>query len=289
MKKIFLTSAFVLCVFSQALFGVEWPQEDITEASIISDFAQNIGGKISTSIIFEEPAEVKAIKDGKILIVMSDIEDDSVFFPSTLGTCVIVSHEDDLISVYSNLDRTSVKEVTGSKKALKEGEFIGETGNSGWQQERSCLEFQIIDTQKSSAINPKILLPHIEKEKEYNLTGITLQNKEGTFFDLRERKSFPSGSYKVYHTRNKNISPYKMTATINGVIVDEISFDTVSMQNGILYVTGKKQYDSQDIYPKENLILTGEVMLTPGKSILGLTIESFLGKTKQLNYNLSIY
>ncbi len=289
MKKLFLTFAFILGAFSISLFAVEWPQEEITETSIISDFAQNISGKISTSIIFEEPAQVKNIKDGKILIIMSDSEDNSEFFPSALGTCVIVSHEDDLISVYSNLDETSVKEVTGTKKTLKEGEIIGETGNSGWQQERSCLEFQIIDTQKASAINPKILLPHNQKEMEYNLSGIMLQNKDGTFFDLRERKSFTAGSYKVYHTRNKNISPYKMTATINGVIVDEISFDTVTMQNGILYVTGKKQYDSQDIYPNQNLILTGEVMLTPGKSILGLTVESYLGKTKQINYNLSIY
>ena len=285
--------AFALIVFiffsTQSVFSVEWPQEDNSENSIVSYFAQNVSDRMSTSIIFSEPSGVKAIKDGKILIIMSDIEDDSEFFPSSLGSCVILSHEDDLISVYSNLEEASVQEQLHGKSSVTEGQIIGNTGNSGWQKERSCLEFQIIDTQKSSAINPKILLPRIEYEKDYNLNGITLQNKDGVFYDLKERKNFPSGSYKVYHTRNTIASPYKMTTTINGVIVDEISFDTITMQHGTLYVKGKKQYDSKTIYPNDNLILTGEVMLTPGKSILGLSVENFLGKSKQLNYNLTIY
>lgn len=278
----------LISLFSKT-FCVEWPQEDNSEGSIISYFAQNIDGSLSTSIIFSEPSEIKAVKDGHVLIVMSDAEDDCEFFPSALGTCVILSHDDDLISVYSNLDRDTLQQNIDSKQKFKEGELIGETGNSSWQKERCSLEFQIIDTQKSSAINPKILLPRTENEKDYSLTGIVLQNKEGTLYDLREHKVFPSGAYKVYHARNAIAAPYKITCSINGVIVDEIFFDTIGMQNGKLYVTGKKQYDSHDIYPDDNLILSGELMLTTGKSTLTLTVEDFLGKTKQANYTLSIY
>ncbi len=279
----------LICGLSLNLFAVEWPQEEISEEAIVSNFAQNIGGHLSTSIIFADPAEVKAIKDGKILIVISDIEDDSDFFPSTLGSSVILSHEDGLISVYSNLDRLSVNDNIGNKTTLEEGAVIGETGNSGWQNERSNLEFQIIDTQKSTAINPKILLPRTENEKDYSLNGIVLENKDGTIYDLREHKIFPSGQYKAYHTRNSIEAPYKITAAINGVIVDEISFDTIGIQNGRLYVIGKKQYDSADIFPDENRILSGEFMLTPGKSTLTLTVEKFSGKQKQVNYILSVY
>lgn len=279
----------ILCIFPNTLFSVDWPQEENTEKSISSYFAQNINGSLSTSLIFSEPADVKAVKEGRILIEISDTEDDSELFPSSLGTCVIIAHDDDLISVYSNLDKDSVNENLYNKQELKEGEIIGQTGNSGWQKDISSLEFQIIDTQKASAINPKILLPRIENEKEYTLSGIVLQNKEGTFYDLKEHKVFPSGAYKVYHTRNKIASPYKITTSINGVIVDEIFFDTISMQNGKLYVSGKKQYNSKDIFPDENLILSGELMLTSGKSTLTLAVENFLGKEKQVNYTLSIY
>ena len=303
MKKIItLTAAFFAMLFT--VNAVEWPVEDKAPDAIISYFGQNVGGNISKSIIFAKPKptqdkegniisvehEVKAVKEGKILIVMTELDDDSELFPSALGTSVILAHDDDLISVYSNLESQSVNLNTKNKTTLAEGEVIGNTGNTGWQAVPSSLEFQIIDNQNSAAINPKILLPRTEKETDYSLSGIMLQNKSGTFYDLRESKIFPAGTYKVYHTRNKTAMPYKLTCTINGVIEDEIFFDTITYQNGKLYLSGKeKRYNSEVLYADENLLLTGELTLTPGKSTLGITAETFLGKQKQLNYILSIY
>ena len=303
MKKIItLTAVFFAMLF--AVNAVEWPVEDKAPDAIISYFGQNVGGNISKSIIFAKPKptqdkegniisvehEVKAVKEGKILIVMTELDDDSELFPSALGTSVILAHDDDLISVYSNLESQSVNLNTQNKTTLAEGEVIGNTGNTGWQAVPSSLEFQIIDNQNSAAINPKILLPRTEKETDYSLSGIMLQNKSGTFYDLRESKIFPAGTYKVYHTRNKTAMPYKLTCTINGVIEDEIFFDTITYQNGKLYLSGKeKRYNSEVLYADENLLLTGELTLTPGKSTLGITAETFLGKQKQLNYILSIY
>ena len=300
MKKLAAFAGVLLIwTFSLAsLSAVEWPVEDKSPDSIISYFGQNIGGKISKSLIFTKPPkqeqeeiqDVKAVKEGTILIVMSEFDDDSDFFPSALGTSVILAHDDELISVYANLDTSSALENTKNKASFGEGEIIGHTGNTGWQQNASTLEFQIIDVQKSTAINPVILLPRVEKEADYTFTGVILQNKSGTFYDLRESKIFPAGNYKVYHTRNKTTIPYKLTCTINGVIEDEICFDTITIQNGKLYISGKeKRYNSDILFPDESLIFTGELTLTPGKSTLGITAETFLGKQKQLNYILSIY
>lgn len=287
MKKSFL---FIFLIFLTSLaFGVEWPQDEYDDKAIGSYFGQNIGGRISTSLIFTAPAEVKSVKDGKILIIMTDINDDSEFFPSTLGSSVILCHDDDLLTVYSNLDAESVNQSLENKDFVKEGQVIGQTGNSGWQKERSDLEFQIIDNQKGAAINPKILLPRTENEIDYNLNGIMLQNKDGKYFDLRENKVFPSGQYKVYQARNKIAVPYKTTITINGVVIDEIAFDTVNQENGKLYVTGKKKYTAGELYPDDTLLLLGETMLTPGRSTLGIYAFNFLGKVKQLSYVLSIY
>ncbi len=287
--KTLITAFSLIVAFSNTLFGIEWPQEDYNNDAFNSYFGQNVAGKISTSLVFRDPAEVKAMNDGKILIVMTDVADDSEFFPSTLGNTVILCHEDDLISVYANLDGETLEEKTEAKKTFAEGEIIAETGNSGWQEKRSNLEFQIIDLQKSTAINPKILLPRAENEIEYTLTGIMLQNKDGKFFDIRENKIYPSGLYKVFQTRNEIAAPYKTTVTINGVVVDEIAFDTIGQENGKLYLIGKKKYNSEDLYPDKNLLLLGEMMLTPGRSTLGLTAQNFLGKIKQLSYVISIY
>lgn len=287
MKKLLFLTALLFTGINN-LFGIEWPQEEIDSSSIVSYFGQNIGGQLSTSIIFADPAEVKAIQDGKILIVMSDISEDCDFFPSTLGNSIILAHDDDLISVYGNLDKDSLNDSVKNKTSLKEGQKIAETGNSGWQQKRSNLEFQIIDTQKSIAINPKILLPRTENEIDLTLTNIVLQNKNGDFFNIKEQKTFPSGLYRVYQSRNKTAVPYKTTVTINGVIVDQISYDTISQENGKTYVVGKKKYISTDIYPDEELLLLGETMLTPGKSTLGLSVDNFLGKQKQITYSITI-
>ena len=289
MKKFLLFSSLFLMCISASLFSVEWPQEEHNSDSFISDFGQNTYGKMSTSVIFKDPSEVKAIKDGKVLVVMSDASDNAEFFPSTLGNAVILCHDDDLISVYANLDGETAIEAVGSKTNVQEGEKLGETGNSGWQKTRSNLEFQIIDLQKSTAINPKILLPRVENEIDYTLNGIMLQNKDGKLFDIRETKVYTSGSYKVYQTRNKVASPYKTSITINGVVVDEISFDTIGQENGKLYILGKEKYNSKDLYPDDTLILLGEIMLTPGRPTLGITVQNFLGKVKQQNYIISIY
>lgn len=288
MKKIstlFLISLF--CLFSVSAF--DWPQEEHATSTLSSYYGQNMGNQISSSLIFSEPAEIKAIKDGKILIIMTDITDDCDFFPSTLGTSVIIAHDDDLLSVYGNLDKESVIDAVQNKSTILQGEKIGESGNSGWQKKRSALEFQIIDTQKSVTINPRILLPREEQEVDLTVTGILLQNKNGDFFDLREHRNFPSGIYKVYQTRNKAAAPYKTTVTINGVVVDQISYDTIHEENGKTYVIGKKKYISSDIYPNENIVLLGETMLTPGKSTLGLAADDILGKQKLVNYIISVY
>ena len=288
MKKRFLLALLIL--ITSTLFAIEWPQEDNNKDAFVSYFGQNIGGSISTSLIFKDPAQVNAINDGTILIIMSNETDDSSFFPSTLGNAVILCHDDDLISVYANLDYDTVDENLGIKKSVKEGEIIGETGNSAWQKTRSNLEFQIIDLQNSTAINPKILLPRTENEIDYSMNGIMLQNKEGKFFDIKENKVFPSGQYKVFQTRNKVAVPYRTTLTINGVLLDGIAFDTVGQENGKLYVIGEKEkYLASELYPDDTLILLGTLMLAPGRSTLGLTTQNFLGKTKQLDYILSIY
>lgn len=288
--KRFLAAITSLLLISSSIFAIEWPQEEFNKDSFTSYFGQNISGSISTSLIFKDPSEIKAINDGRVLIIMSDEADDSEFFPSTLGNAVILCHEDDLISVYANLDNDSINENLGTKMQVNEGDIIAATGNSGWQQTRSNLEFQIIDLQKSTAINPKILLPRTENEIDFSLTGIMLQNKDGKLFDVRENKIYPSGTYKVFQTRNKIAVPYKTTLTINGVINDEISFDTICQEYGKLYVTGEKsKYTAADLYPDDTLLLIGTLMLTPGRSTMGITVQNFLGKAKQQNYVLSIY
>ena len=280
-----ITSIFI----TTSLFAFEWPLSEVTEESYTSYFGQNRGGLISASLCFKEPGEVKAAETGYILAIITDNNDDTDFFPSTLGTSVILAHDDTLLSVYGNLDKDTLTLNDVNEKVVDSGAILGNTGNSAWQNDTSHLEFQIIDTKDKSAINPKVLMPRSEKEIPLTLTGIFIENKNKDFIDINVYKSFPSGLYRVYRKRNPVAAPYRTSVSINGIVLDQISYDTVSQENQKLVITGKKKYTSTDVYPDDYLQLLGEAMFTQGKITLGLAESDILGNVKQLNYNISVW
>lgn len=270
------------------VFAFEWPQDEINKNSYNSYFGQNIGGKINSSLTFSEPAEIKAAETGYIIAIFTDDTDQSSFFPSTLGTAVILSHNDNLLSVYGNLDESTLTINDKNETILDSGATIGSSGNSGYKTGKSNLEFQIIDTKNKSAINPKILMPRVESELPLVLSGIQIENKNNQFFNINEINTYSSGLYKIYYNRNSIISPYKTTVSINGVVVDQILYDTIIQENNKICLTGKRKYTSSDVYPNDKLELIGETMFTPGRATLVLSIADILGNTKQVSYNILI-
>jgi len=286
MKKTLFTIAFLSTVLS--VFAFDWPQANVTKDSFNSYFGQNRGGILSTSIIFSEPEEVKAAEDGYVIAVLTDNADDSDFFPSTLGTAVILSHSDDLLSVYANLDAQTLTLKNQNERTIDAGAIIASSGNSGFQDNHGNLEFQIIDAKNKSAINPKVLMPRAEEEIPLSLSGIMIGSKNNDFYDINLYKTYNSGLYKVYFKRNPIASPYKTSVSINGVIVDQLSYDMITQENNKLCIIGKKKYTDSDIFPNDDLQLLGEAMFTPGRATLGLTISDTLGNVKQLNYNIVI-
>ncbi len=284
-KAVFSMSAALLLAQG---FSFGWPQDNVTQDSFTSYFGQKRGSIISTSVVFSEPEEVKASETGYVLAIITENNDDSDFFPSTLGTAVILSHEDNLVSVYGNLDSETLTLYNTSEKLVDAGATIGQSGTSGFQEGKSNLEFQVVDTKNKAAINPKVLMPRSEAELPLTMNGIMLLNKTNSFFDISVNKTFNSGLYKIYFRRNQVAAPYKTSVSINGVIVDQLSYDMITQENNKLCIIGKKKYTSTDVFPNNELQLIGEAMLTPGRATLGLSLTDSLGNVKQLNYNIVI-
>lgn len=287
MKKHFVTIS-ILVFICNFIFAFDWPQSDVKQDSYSSYFGQRRGGLISTSLCFSEPGEIKAAENGFILAIISERNEDSDFFPSTLGSAVILSHDDNLLSVYGNIDIETISLRDENEKTIDAGAIIGQTGNSGWQSDKSHLEFQIIDTKNQSAINPMVLMPRSENDIPLILTGIVVENKNHEIYDINTYKTFSSGLYRIYQKRNSVANPYKTNVYINGVVVDQLSYDTIIQENNKICILGKKKYTSKDIYPNETLQLLGETMFTPGRATLGLSEQDILGTPKQLNYNIII-
>lgn len=288
MKKLIL-GLFLISLFITVTFAFSWPLDDISSNNIQSYYGQKRGQNISNSIIFDNPSEVKSIGAGQLLLIMKDDFEDDIFFPSSLGTTIIIGHNDDLVSVYGNLDKTSITEEIQNERFVIESTKLASTGNSGYQTKLSHLEFQTFDSQKNTSLNPKILMPRTENEVALVIYDIYIQNKQGELFNINEKKSFESGIYRIYQKRNIIACPYKTMISINGVEIDKISYDTMMEENNRNYVNGKKIYTSNDIYPKDDLFLLGEAMFTPGKSTLGIGIEDYLGNQRKTSYNITVY
>ncbi len=282
-KVIFFCIFILLTVFSQ-ITAFEWPQEEVFSNSFFSYFSQLRGGSISSSLIFSDPADVKATEDGKLLAVIREHPNEDNWFESPLGNAVIIIHKDNLLTVYGNLDHV---EPTISN-SIKEGSIIGHTGNSGWQQGKSCLELQVLDTKNNTAINPRVLMPRIGQEETVSTYDLSVMNAQGKRYYMSKTRYLKAGEYYIYQQRDKTVVPYKTTISLNGVSVETISHDVLIQDGNNICVKGKQKYSVKQVYPDDNSLLLGKVMLPHGKNIISITLFNILGKSTTRSYSLTV-
>ncbi len=291
MKKILKTISLttLLTTISFSLHSFDWPQNEILSDSFFSYFAQLRGGTISNSLIFSESSDVKAAENGRVIAVISEHDDGSELFNSTLGNAVILAHKDKLLTVYANLNEENLNSLH-ELKDVTTGTYFGNCGNSGWQKGESCLEFQVIDTQNQTYINPRILMPRIGKELELSLKNITAINtKKNISIDFPSSKPISSGVYRIYKERQPIAMFYKTSIFINGALVESTTFDTIKGKDGRLCTAGTNSYSIKDLYPEEKKQLLGEITIPKGKNLIAIVISDILGKETVVSYNIEAF
>lgn len=288
MKRTIFLIAFLFNTFFLAAF--DWPQSKVLGSEqIYSYFGQYRGDTISNSLIFSDPSEVKTAAQGRILITINEYNDLCDFFPSTLGNAILISHEDNLVTVYGNLDGDTIPQNVFEATSVENGQVIGFSGNSAWQQGHSSLEFQVIDTKNNTAINPRVLLPRVGKELPLYYSELYIQNKHGKRYNLSKVDTVPAGYYRVYKKRQTIAVPYKETVSLNGSVIDKIMFDVLFQDNNLICAAGKSKYTKNVLYPDSDLLLMGEVILSTGKNALQLNLIDILGKENPATYIISVY
>ncbi len=132
-------------------------------------------------------------------------------------------------------------------------------------------------------------MPRVGKELPLVLSGVQLQNRAMKMFEMNKNLSLPAGIYRVYQKRQPVALPYKTRISINGVTLDEITYDMLYQDENTLCVLGKKYYPIQLLYPAGDMILLGEISLTPGHNALAVTLSDILGKETQSTFSVNIY
>ena len=287
MKKLLLLAVFFAFAFSAFCF--DWPQKETESDSFYSYFGQLRGGTIGSSLIFKDNSDIKAADKGKVVALIKEHDNDFGWFESTLGNTVILEHQNQMFTVYANLDEDSVPEDIEEKQEVAKGCYLGQSGNSGWQEGQSCLEFKVFDTKNKTTINPRVLMPRIGKELPLIMGGITLEDKKNVTHYLQWERYLPSGNYLIYRDRQETAVPYKTVVSVNGAAVETISYDTLKESDERLCITGNTAYSKELIYPDSKRELLANIMLTHGRNTLTVTIIDILGSARSITYNLDIY
>lgn len=278
MKKILAAS--VLFAVSYMNFAFDWPQNEIMSDSFSSYFAQFRGGRISPSLVFSNTETVKAADSGRILALITEHPEGDLF-ESTLGNAVIISHDDDMLSVYGNLEDVS---ELHSKYEIASGDKLGESSLSGWQEGDSCLEFQVIDLKSKCFINPRVLMPRVGNELEIVLHNVSAVNKAGISYTLNSVQTLNAGSYLIYNERQSVAVPYKTSIFINGVTVENIFYDSLYDVDGKLNLKGRDMHSLSTVYPDSGRVLLGEIVIPRGHNELTVVASDILGKEYQATY-----
>lgn len=289
-KNIFkktLTAVLFTCA-SLSLNAFDWPQEETLSDNFFSYFGQLRGGTVANSLIFKENSEVKACDDGNVIAIVSEHDNDFGWFESTLGNAVILYHKNELATVYANLDEETLAPGLESMTQVETGTVFGVSGNSGWQESQSCLEFQVFDSKNSTSINPRILMPRTGDELAVSIGELSVVNRDDKVIPLSQVKSLAPGPYSLYHTRQEVAVPYKTTVLINGVVMENISYDTLKETNGELCVQGNSYYPLSVLYPDEKRQLLSKLHFTTGKNLLTVTIYDILGNSKTASYTINV-
>lgn len=286
MKK---TLAFALTLLTSFLtFAFDWPQNEIMSDTFFTYFAQLRGSLLSPSLVFSGSTEIKTAEKGYVTMVLSEHDDEPFLFESTLGNAVIEIHEDNLLTVYANLDLQG-QEERYLLNAVERATPLGECGNSGWQERNALLEFQVIDLSAKTLVNPRILMPRFGNEHPLNLSNISAVNKKGAVFDFNSQKRLASGTYLLYADRQEKAMPYKTTVLVNGALADTITYDTMVQIDGRLCTAGKKNYPASVVYPDSKKQLLAEISIPKGKTRITIVMSDILGKEKSLTYTLEVF
>ena len=286
MKKI-LSITVILTLFS-LLFCFDWPLKKVEAAQITGFFGQKNGSNPSTSVTISDAEDVISSDVGNTLAILEDSYDDTDFFPSALGSAIIMSQEDNLICVYSNLDRKTIQ-IRECTKTINKGEILAKTGKSGYQKKENTLNFQLIDIKERKAINPLTILPQLSNLPQLSITNIQLRNKNGQAYDLQYAKNFNAGLYRVYFRRDELATPFKTSILLNGELSDEIVFNSINQEGGTCNIMGSKNYTASEIYPDDKYMMIGEAGLKPGKFTLSILFSDIKGDTRHINYNITVY
>jgi hypothetical protein len=286
-KKLFLS---VIIIFALVpLFAFDWPQLLFESDNFFSFFGEPRGTTYTNSIQFRKQAAVTAADSGTVLISIRTDTADMGWFPSTLGNAIILSHKNDMMTVYGNLEKIHIADGTSD---ITEGNIIGESGSSGWQNGFCSLEFQVIDTKLKTVINPLNLMPQVsQKTTSPVINDLKATSDSGTWSIAHQGTKLNAGIYSLYIAQQPEGMTFKTSVAVNGAETETITYNILKQDNNRLCFTdktGKRSYPYNQLFPDKDRQFIAEVILSKGKNTISITVSDVFGNEKTATYTIEV-
>ena len=277
MKK---TVCIVLIISSFfALNAFEWSQNPV---EIEESFSENRGDCFNTGIVYADDGFVFVAETGNVIISLKN-QDTMGLFNSPLGNSVILVHDNNMMSVYSNLDKTA---DSLTNEYLPVGEVIAESGNSSWHpktNENKGSSFKVIDTERQTAINPMILMKDKVAKEYIQIKGLKAIDRRGKTIDLYNGASIEAGQYTLYMQRPQNTMIHESQVSLNGEVKETIAYDSIIQSDDSLTVQGNRNYTYSEIYPDSQSMRLADVLLQRGSNTIEILLSNN-GDSQTHNY-----
>ena len=269
-------------IFTVSAF--EWSQKPV---DISESFAENRGNCFNTSVMYREESIVTVAEKGLPIIKLTQQENIGLF-NSPLGNSIILFHDNELMSVYSNLDNNI---EAFPNKPLETGLPIAKSGNSSWQKKDSEIKgsgFSIIDKERQAFINPAILMKDNTTEISIRIENLVAIDRRDNSFDIYNGAYIEAGKYTLYMKRPEKSMIHESQVSLNGEVKETISYDSLNQNDSYLTVQGNKSYSYKEIYPDNQRMRLADVLLQRGANTIEILLSNHDGSKTHNYYRFNV-
>jgi hypothetical protein len=277
-------AALALAALCAALQAYDWPLE---KPQVTRSFGTPGESGFSTGIDLASASDtVKAVDSGD-LVFYSEGTDGPI---QGLGAWVAVSHDRNLVSVYSGLKNSSVPAYL---KRVDRGSILGLAGDAGART--SAIRFSLFDREKRQWVNPYLFLDAIADDRAPQIRSVFLKRDAG-LTDLSRAATVKQGIAELISDfgdpgpapgSQATNAPFQVQVLLDGTERLNLLWDTAREKDGRLIIFGDPGRPFDDVLAQGGGLRLGNIPIVRGKVRLDIIVSDFARNTRTQSFSFN--
>jgi hypothetical protein len=267
-----------------SLRAMDWP-----DGQVRANFGMNEKGRPALGTVFQTDNPVLAADDGELVFYRSQ-EEPASRLPSPLGSWAALDHGDGILGIYSRLEDLRISPRTLGPDPFREpplqvrrGDALAASGSSGWTDLRGFY-FVLFDRRERRWVNPSLIIAPLSDDSSPQILQIQLRSPDGRLIPPGQTR-ISQGLYSIIVTAVDTLSrsssvrlaPHRLVASLNGVEVGSLNFETYSARAGTLLLSRNIPAPVSAVYAPYPAFDLGEAWFTRGQTTLELIARDVRG------------